>query len=257
MTILSEYFKKLKNENKLVQSYIIGNTKYEYIKEDLNDVLKNYFFNIDDFSNIDIQVLSNDENKISKNEIKELLENISKTSQFNNLKVYIIDEVEKLNDFSYNAILKTLEEPPQNVYAFLISKNMDAVKPTIISRCQKIFIGNFNEKSDNEYDDIATEIIENIEKNKIKFISENYSLYNKINDKNELLSILKIMLKKYSSDLNDKISYKDNDSISKLCKKMLIINDIISMLDYNLNKNLCLDRLIIEMWRCNDEISGY
>ena len=255
MTKLSEYFKKLKGENKLVQSYLIGNTKYDLIREELDEIFKTYFFNKSENSNIYIQILKNEDLKISKNEIKELLENVSKTSQFNSLKVYIIDECELLNDFSYNAILKTLEEPPKNVYAFLITKNLDAVKSTIISRCQKIFIGNFDENVENEYNDLTLNMIEELEKNDVKFISENYSFYNKINDKNELLLILRIMLKKYNNILNDEINRDNNINIAKICKKILIINDIISMLDYNLNKNLCLDRLIIEFWRCNNETS--
>ena len=38
LTKLSEYFKKLKSENKLVQSYLIGNTKYDLIREELDKI---------------------------------------------------------------------------------------------------------------------------------------------------------------------------------------------------------------------------
>ena len=255
MSKLFEYFKKINNEKKLVQSYIIGNTKYDLIKEELNQVFESFFFNGENAYNIDIQILKNDEEKISKNEISDLLENIYKTSQFNNKKIYVIDECEKLNDSTYNALLKTLEEPPNGVYAFLITKNIDAVKSTIVSRCQKIFISNISEDINSEYYEIADEMISELEKNELSFIFKDYIFYNKIKDKNELYLILKIILNKYNQNLSISIDKDDNSHINKLCKKILIINDIISMLDYNLNKNLCLDRLVIEMWRCNNETS--
>ena len=77
---------------------------------------------------------------ITKDIIKDLLNKLSTTSQFNNNKVYIIDGVEKLNDFADNALLKTLEEPQANIYAFLITNNINSVKPTISSRCQKLYL---------------------------------------------------------------------------------------------------------------------
>jgi len=51
-------------------------------------------------------------------------------------KVYIIDPADLLNASSANAMLKALEEPPENSYLILITKRLHAILPTVRSRCQ-------------------------------------------------------------------------------------------------------------------------
>lgn len=53
-------------------------------------------------------------------------------------KIYIIDEVHMLTDHAFNALLKTLEEPPKNVIFILATTEEYKILPTIISRCQKL-----------------------------------------------------------------------------------------------------------------------
>ena len=50
-------------------------------------------------------------------------------------KIYIIDEAEKLTPSAQNAILKTIEEPPEYAVILLLSDNPDALLPTVRSRC--------------------------------------------------------------------------------------------------------------------------
>ncbi|MCZ0905128.1 AAA family ATPase, partial [Microcoleus sp. HI-ES] len=52
-------------------------------------------------------------------------------------KVYVIDEVHMLSTQAFNALLKTLEEPPDRVVFVLATTDPQRVLPTIISRCQK------------------------------------------------------------------------------------------------------------------------
>ncbi|MEW6284136.1 MAG: DNA polymerase III subunit gamma/tau, partial [Candidatus Eremiobacterota bacterium] len=52
-------------------------------------------------------------------------------------KVYIIDEVHKLSSASFNALLKTLEEPPPHVVFILATTHPHEILPTILSRCQR------------------------------------------------------------------------------------------------------------------------
>jgi len=52
-------------------------------------------------------------------------------------KVYIIDEVHKLSNQSFNALLKTLEEPPSHVVFILATTHPHELLPTILSRCQR------------------------------------------------------------------------------------------------------------------------
>jgi DNA polymerase-3 subunit delta' len=50
-------------------------------------------------------------------------------------KIYIVDEAEKLNEQAQNALLKTIEEPPEYGIIMLLTNNMEALLPTILSRC--------------------------------------------------------------------------------------------------------------------------
>lgn len=52
-------------------------------------------------------------------------------------KIYIIDEAHKLSNASFNALLKTLEEPPKHVVFILATTHPNELLPTIISRCQR------------------------------------------------------------------------------------------------------------------------
>ena len=264
MSKLYNYFENLSKENRFVQSFLIGNTTYKETENELKKIIENFIFKykIEEINqNPDIYILDNIDSNISKDDIKNLIKNISTTSQFNSNKIYIIDECEKLNDFAYNAILKTLEEPQEGVYAFLISRNIDSVKPTIASRCQKIFISsNSNQLYENKYDDIANEIIDNIEKYGIQTIYKKNDIYKKIDSRNDLLDIIKLIQKKYFDKLNELINNKnlsnDKNEIINLSKKILVTNNNINRLQYYLNKNISIDRFIIDIWRCNNENSS-
>ncbi|PLV59386.1 DNA polymerase III subunit gamma/tau [Thermotoga sp. KOL6] len=61
-------------------------------------------------------------------------------------KVYIIDEVHMLTKEAFNALLKTLEEPPSHVVFVLATTNLEKVPPTIISRCQVFEFRNIPEE---------------------------------------------------------------------------------------------------------------
>ena len=52
-------------------------------------------------------------------------------------KVFVIDEVHMLSRNAFNALLKTLEEPPPHVIFILATTELDKVMPTILSRCQR------------------------------------------------------------------------------------------------------------------------
>lgn len=261
-----EYFEKLYEEDKLTQAFLIGNVLFDDIKNEINEVLQKYIFNnnIDNLKdNPDVYILKQDETNITKDIIKDLLNKLSTTSQFNNKKVYIIDKTEYLSDTIFNAILKTLEEPKEGIYAILISNNIDAVKPTIISRCQKIFLTSSSDKLEftEELEEITTDLINSIEENGPKTIAKNYKMYNIINDRDKFIQVLKTMMNEYHKVLKSIIEEKEeeflnkkileNNNLSSILNKMLVIDNTINLMQNYLNKNLSIDRFIIEMWRCN------
>lgn len=73
--------------------------------------------------------------------IRQLKENINLTPSLLKYKIYIIDEVHMLSIGAFNALLKTLEEPPKHAIFILATTEIHKVPETIISRCQRF---NFN-----------------------------------------------------------------------------------------------------------------
>ncbi len=70
-------------------------------------------------------------------EIRELRENVKYLPAKNKYKVYIIDEVHMLTEPAFNALLKTLEEPPPHVIFIFATTEPHKIPLTILSRCQR------------------------------------------------------------------------------------------------------------------------
>ncbi|MCS6987140.1 MAG: DNA polymerase III subunit gamma/tau [Sphingomonadaceae bacterium] len=70
-------------------------------------------------------------------DVREIIEAVRYASVSARYKVYIIDEVHMLSRAAFNALLKTLEEPPPHVKFVLATTEVDKVPATIVSRCQR------------------------------------------------------------------------------------------------------------------------
>lgn len=70
-------------------------------------------------------------------EIRDLRDKVNYMPSYAKFKVYIIDEVHMLTQAAFNALLKTLEEPPSHVIFILATTEPNKVIPTILSRCQR------------------------------------------------------------------------------------------------------------------------
>ncbi len=70
-------------------------------------------------------------------EIREIRDKVKYAPTMGRYKVYIIDEVHMLSTGAFNALLKTLEEPPKHVIFILATTEPHKIPPTIISRCQR------------------------------------------------------------------------------------------------------------------------
>lgn len=71
------------------------------------------------------------------NDIREIIENVRYMPNSAEKKVYIIDEVHMLSQSAFNALLKTLEEPPDHVLFILATTEIHKIPATILSRCQR------------------------------------------------------------------------------------------------------------------------
>ena len=73
----------------------------------------------------------------SVDDIRELREKVKYPPSKARYKVYIIDEVHMLSDSAFNALLKTLEEPPKHLIFILATTEVEKLPQTILSRCQR------------------------------------------------------------------------------------------------------------------------
>ncbi|MBI2439253.1 MAG: DNA polymerase III subunit gamma/tau [Candidatus Moranbacteria bacterium] len=79
--------------------------------------------------------------------IRELRETVTLPPTLGSHKIYIIDEVHMLSIGAFNALLKTLEEPPAHVVFILATTALHKVPDTVISRCQRFDLARFSIKS--------------------------------------------------------------------------------------------------------------
>src|SRR5882672_91938 len=70
-------------------------------------------------------------------QVRELRETVKYAPASSKFKIYIIDEVHMLSTAAFNALLKTLEEPPEHVKFLFATTDPEKVLPTILSRCQR------------------------------------------------------------------------------------------------------------------------
>lgn len=90
-------------------------------------------------------------------DIREIIEQVPYAPLLGKYKVYIIDEVHMLSTPAFNALLKTLEEPPKHVVFIFATTDPQKVIPTVLSRCQRY---NFSKITTTEIIKRTSEILE-------------------------------------------------------------------------------------------------
>ncbi|MEG0844521.1 MAG: DNA polymerase III subunit gamma/tau [Romboutsia sp.] len=146
---------------------------------------------------VEIDAASNN----SVDDIRELRESVKYTPSKAKYKVYIIDEVHMLSQGAFNALLKTLEEPPSYVIFILATTEPHKIPATILSRCQRFDFKRVSSK------DITSRMAYICEKEDIKVEEKALSLIAR-NSQGALRDALSI-LDQCMSFGNDKIEYND------------------------------------------------
>ena len=101
----------------------------------------------DTYNNPDFSILEAEGTSIKIDPIREFIKKVYEKPVVSNRKVYIINDSNYMTKEAQNALLKTLEEPPEYVTIVLITSNENMFLPTIKSRCTKI---TFNKLTDME-----------------------------------------------------------------------------------------------------------
>jgi DNA polymerase III subunit delta' len=89
----------------------------------------------------DIKILSSDKKSIGVNDIRSLIDEVNIRPYEGEYKIFIIKNADNITPEGQNALLKTLEEPPDNVVIIMLIEHMDNVLQTIQSRCQILRFG--------------------------------------------------------------------------------------------------------------------
>lgn len=149
-------------------------------------------------------------------EIRELKSKVSLVPSYGKYKVYIIDEVHMMTSNAFNALLKTLEEPPRHVIFILATTDPQKIPSTILSRCQRF---DFKKISVNN---ILKKLMYIVEKESIKIEEGVLAEIAKMSD-GGLRDAIGILDQLNSYSLDKQIKIEDfNDLIGIVNKKEII-----------------------------------
>ena len=121
-------------------------------------------------------------------------------------KVYIVDEVHMLTKEAFNALLKTLEEPPAHIVFILATTEIEKLPDTIVSRCQT-----FDFKRPTA--DILSGVVKSVAKKEGYAIDEKVAELIAQTGKGAFRDTLGILQKVISSSADNKITYEDTEDI--------------------------------------------
>ena len=190
------------------------------------------------------------ETSIKKEEIQMLKSDLSVKS-FYGKKIYWIKDIEKMTEQAANSLLKFLEEPEDNIIAILSCKNISAVLPTIISRCQQIKLVGQSENIEIEKNE---ELIHVVNEYVRRYINKphlaNIYLLEKLKNKDEIVDFFKHL----SIEINN--SYTENNlhdalNISRVQEKVLLA---VTDLNSNVNATLVLEKFLFTVLLENNNL---
>jgi DNA polymerase III subunit gamma/tau len=138
-------------------------------------------------------------------EIRNLRESVKFSPQSGKFKIYIIDEVHMLTTEAFNALLKTLEEPPAHVKFIFATTSAHKVIPTILSRCQRF---NFRRLS---VQDIAKKLAQIAKSENIKI--DEQALFNIARQAAGSMRDAESIMDQLSTYCKNKITIEDTNNI--------------------------------------------
>ena len=195
-----------------------------------------------------------------------------------NRKVYIVRDAEKMNASGQNALLKTLEEPPEYVVIILITSNENMILTTIRSRCMTIKFQKIDDKNLLKYakevvgySEVSETLLKSFDgsiSNVIKF-KQNEENYAKIDefisslDKKDLVDIMLDSKNIFSKDTAVETLeymlvslYSNREKNNKYLKCIEYTNDAINRLKANNMYAITIDNLLLNIWEELNESSN-
>lgn len=256
-----KYINTILKENKLSHAYLFSGSNENMINNNILMFVKSLFcinnknreyyccdkcdkcLQINKNNYIDFYIVDA-EKSIKKEDILNLKEELNLKPIYSK-KIYWIKNIENITSQAANSLLKTLEEPEDDIVAILSTKNINSVLDTIISRCQIIKLPNTEEKivENDKHSEIKKYTLEFIE----KYVNnKNLSLIyltDKISQKDDILIFFNEMLNIQRINI-EKIAYDGNNEIIRLYDMTL---ESIQDIQNNTSPVLVLESYIINL----------
>ena len=222
----------------------------------------------------DFLVVEPEGNTIKVEQIRQMISKIIEKPIISDKKVYIVNDSDKMTEEAQNTLLKTLEEPPENIIIILIAEKEEKILSTIKSRCTKITFQPIEQdklkeilKKQYQYENISEhlltffngsikkalnvkekkEVYEQIEKmvlgikqmNKIGMLNQKNNI-----DKEEIINILEYMNLLFWEQ-SIQVDTKERESA---VKSILIIEETKKRIQSNCNFDMTVDNMLMQLW---------
>ena len=222
----------------------------------------------------DFLVVEPEGNTIKVEQIRQMISKIIEKPIISDKKVYIVNDSDKMTEEAQNTLLKTLEEPPENIIIILIAEKEEKILSTIKSRCTKITFQPIEQdklkeilKKQYQYENISEHLLtffngsikkalnvkekkegyEQIEKmvlgikqmNKIEMLNQKNNI-----DKEEIINILEYMNLLFWEQ-SIQVDTKERESA---VKSILIIEETKKRIQSNCNFDMTVDNMLMQLW---------
>lgn len=215
-----------------------------------------FSYQLDNNTFPDLMIIKSFDKAIKKEQILNIKAEMKEKSINSGKQFYIIEYAENLNLSSANALLKFLEEPDDEIIAILVTKNINKVISTIVSRCQIVNLNHYNRKKDEQYFELALKYLlihEDKKEKAVSYLSELYEissddLKGMINSWRYIYkNVLKLLLNKDSEEANNEsiLALSKKNNIESVIDKLDKLEKMSNLILYNVNVRIILDELFI------------
>lgn len=263
-------------------AFLLSTNNIEKCLKDVLDIVKiincenlgnddcNVCKTIESNTNPDVILVKESGKEIKKDQILNIINCFSTKPSISKYSTYIICNADKMNDFSANKMLKFLEEPDGEIVGFFITDKLNAIIPTIRSRCE-IYNYHFGNNSildllditEEEYAssfDFALSITSRLnDEPKYSLMADSKNISKKEREEIDLIFklIKKFYVLKYENIqlcLYNNLEYVESiltsittNDISLIVKRIKILDNIINDLNIYVNKDLIVNKFFI-LW---------
>ncbi len=244
-------------DTSLAISFIKEILKNDVANADTGDSqYEKFSYQLDNNTFPDLMIIKSFDKVIKKEQILNIKSEMKEKSINSGKQFYIIEYAENLNSSSANALLKFLEEPDDEIIAILVTKNINKVISTIVSRCQIVNLNHYNRKKDEQYFELALKyllIYEDKKEKAVSYLSELYEISS--DDLKGMINswiyiyknVLKLLLNKDSEEANNEsiLALSKKNNIESVIDKLDKLEKMSNLILYNVNVRIILDELFI------------